>query len=268
MTDSAPHFPFGSPLEARKPSATAASRLFLLGAYPSALHVEWKPPAPFQRVAALAVDNEPMPFWTGRDEEAQIDAWKTRIGWKAEWGTVGPVGPLNGSSGLWLEQKVLSPLKATRAETWITDCLDTYRFSRGQEEVVTGKFEPFAQKLGLPWSGVPESLRHPDEDAIVREARELHQKRLMNELRTAQPRIVVTLGNAALRVFAQFANVADPALLKPNKDYGTEVIVTIAGKQVTWLPLVHPGQRSKEWQAAHAKWIRARTNPNPPPPKV
>ena len=39
-------------------------------------------------------------------------------------------------------------------------------------EVVTGKFEPFATKLGLPWTGVPESLRHPDEDAIVREARD------------------------------------------------------------------------------------------------
>lgn len=251
-------FPFGRPLEARKPTATAACRLFLLGAYPSALHVEWRPPAPFQRVAALAVDNEPEPFWTGRDEEERIEAWKTTVGWRAEWGSVGPVGPLNGSSGLWLDQKVLSPLRATRAETWVTDCLDTYRFSKGQEEVVTGKYAPFAEKLGLQWKGVPATLRHPSEDQIVSETRDHHLKRLMTELRVAQPRIVVTLGNAALRVFAALVDRSEPEKLVPGKDYGAPIEVTVAGKPATWLPLVHPGQRSKEWQAVHARWVHLR----------
>ncbi len=261
MMDPAPRFPFGRPLEARTPPVTATCRLFLLGAYPNALHVEWRPPAPFQRVAALAVDNEPSAFWTGQDEEAQIDAWSKRIGWRPEWGTVGPVGPLNGSSGLWLDQKVLSPLVASRAETRITDCLDTYRFSRGQEEVVTGKYEPFAAKLGLPWPGVPATLRHPDEDQIVQEALECHHERLVNELHIAQPHIVVTLGNAALRVFAALVGLADPETLRPNRDYGNPIAVTLGGKAATWLPLAHPGQRSKEWLAAHARWIRAKTKP-------
>lgn len=251
-------FPFGRPLEARKPSSSAPCRLFLLGAYPSALHVEWTPPAPFQRVAALAVDNEPQPFWTGKDEEAQIEAWKQKVGWLDAWGAVGPAGPLNGSSGVWLDQKVLKPLGASRAETWMTDCLDTYRFSRGQEEVVTGKFEPFATKLGLPWKGVPPRLRHPEEDQIVTETRDLHLKRLMTELRTAQPAIVVTLGNAALRVFASLAALSEPEALEPKKEYGTPLPATIAGRQVTWIPLVHPGQRSKEWQAVHARWVHLR----------
>lgn len=255
------HFPFGRPVEPRPPSANAACRLFLLGAYPSALHVEWTPPAPFQRVTALAVDNEPQPFWTGKDEEAQLEAWKARVGWLEAWGTVGPAGPFNGSSGLWLDQKVLSPLVASRAETWMTDCLDTYRFSRGQEEVVTGKFEPFAQKLGLPWTGVPPSLRHPEEDQIVTEARNLHLKRLMNELRLAQPRIVVTLGNAALRVFASLAGLSTPEALKPDKDYGAVIPAMVAGRQVSWIPLMHPGQRSKEWQAVHARWVHLRPRP-------
>ena len=256
-----PHFPFGSPLEARKPSATSARRVFLLGAYPSALHVEWNAPAPFKGVKALAVDNEPVPFWTGTDEAERIEGWKARVGWREDWGTVGPVGPLNGSSGLWVEQKVLSPLKASRAETWITDCLDTYRFSHGQQDVVTEKFTTFAAKLGLPWEGVPRELQHPSEDDIVREAAEQHHKRLMTELRTAVPQLVVTLGNAALRVFARLASVPEPELLKPNADYGKEIGVMLGTKPVTWLPLVHPGQRSKEWQAAHTKWIRGRTRP-------
>ncbi len=254
-------FPFGSPVQKRAPSAPSARRLFLLGAHPSALHVEWNPPRPFQRVAALAVDNEPVHFWTGRDEAEQIAAWVKRSGWREEWGTVGSAGPLNGSSGLWLDQKVLSPLKATRAETWMTDCIDTYRFSYGQEEVVKEKFEPFAAKHGLAWSGVPEALHHLEEDELVLQTREHHEKRLIAELRVAQPKLVVTLGNAALRVFAKLAAVAEPELLKPNKDYGTERIVSVVGQAVTWLPLIHPGQRSKEWQAAHTRWIRVRTRP-------
>jgi uracil-DNA glycosylase len=255
------HFPFGRPLAPRAPSATSARRLFLLGAYPSALHVEWKPPAPFQRIAALAVDNEPEPFWTGKDEEARIEAWRAAVGWKAEWGTFGPVGPLNGSSGQWLDERLLKPLRTTRAETWITDCLDTYRFSHGQQKAVTERFEPFASKKGLDWKGVPPELEHPDEDAIVKQTIEQHQKRLLGELKTAAPRLVVTLGNAALRVFARLASIPEPELLKPNKDYGTEITATVGTQQVQWLPLVHPGQRSKEWLAAHTKWIRVRTRP-------
>lgn len=257
MTDS---FPFGSPLAPRAPSATDPRRIFVLAPYPSALHVEWTPPSPFRPVAALAVDNEPVPFWTARDEEEQVEAWKQRVGWKAEWGTVGPAGPLNGSSGLWLDQKVLSPIKATRAETWMTYCLPTYRFSHGQEEVVTSRFAPFAEKQKLPWTGVPESLRNLEEDALVGLGRP-EQKRLLTEFKISVPRLVVTLGNVALRVFAQLANVPEPELLKPNKDYGTETTVLIGGKSVTWLPLSHPGQRSKEWQAAHTKWMRAKTRP-------
>ena len=161
------HFPFGRPLEARKPSATSARRLFVLGAHPTALHVEWTPPSPFQRIAALAVDNEPEAFWTGKDEKARIEAWTAAVGWRAEWGKVGPVGPINGSSGQWLDERLLKPLRATRAETWMTDCLDTYRFSFGQQEVVTTKFAPFAEKHGLAWTGVPDDLRHLDEDQIA-----------------------------------------------------------------------------------------------------
>lgn len=258
MTDDMPRFPFGRPLEPRAPSASAPRRLFLLGAYPSALHVQWRPPAPFERVAALAVDNEPMPFWTGTDEAARIEAWVQEIGYRAEWGRVGPVGPLNGSSGLWLDEKVLAPLGATRAETCVTDCLDTYRFSRGQDRVVTGQFQPFAAKLGLPWAGVPAGLRHPNEDEIVHEAQAHHLPRLSAELRVAAPALVVTLGNAALRVFAGLVGRAEPEALVPDGNYGSAIDVSLAGAPVKWVPLVHPGQRSKEWQAVHARWMRSR----------
>lgn len=261
MTDIAHLFPFGRPITARKPSASGAKKLFLLGAYPSALHVKWTPHKPFEPIAALAVDNEPEPFWTGADELRRIDEWKAAVAWRPEWGTVEPVGSLNGSSGLWVDEKVLAPLGVARNEAWITDCLDTYRFSKGQEDAVAARFAPFAQASGLSWAGSG-ALRHPTEDEIVNEARKEHLSRLGGELIAAQPDLVVTLGNAALRVMSKLVVVegkSAPETLAPGADYGSAVEIRVGGKAAKWLPLVHPGQRSKEWRAAHGKWIRALT---------
>jgi len=126
-------FPFGLPILPCAPSSDYRCRVFILGAYPSALHVSWRPPDGLYRpIKAIAVDNEPEPFWTGQDEAARIEAWKERVGFdQAKWGAVAPAGRLNGSSGDWVEQQVLDPLGALRSNTWITDCLDTYRCSDG-----------------------------------------------------------------------------------------------------------------------------------------
>jgi hypothetical protein len=48
-------FPFGIPVAPCPPSASSPRKLFVLGAYPSALHVAWVPPRPYRRVNALAV---------------------------------------------------------------------------------------------------------------------------------------------------------------------------------------------------------------------
>lgn len=128
----APHrFPFGRPVAPCPPSADGPRPVFVLGAYPSALHVRWTPPRPYRAVTALAVDNEPTPFWDGADQEARIESWKSAVRWAAAWGAVAPVGALNGPSGAWVADRVLRPLGVARGEAWITDCLDTYRASTG-----------------------------------------------------------------------------------------------------------------------------------------
>ena len=78
---------------------------------------------------ALAVDNEPEPFWTGADEVHRVEQWMSQVGWSDAWGTVAPVSHLNGPSGLWVEERILGPLGVPRADVWITDCLNTYRAS-------------------------------------------------------------------------------------------------------------------------------------------
>src|SRR3954447_13225402 len=109
-------YPFGRPVGVCAPSSTGPRRAFVLGAYPSALHVRWKGVAG-DEISALPVDDEPEPFWTGTDEGERIDAWKSAIGFDAAaHGTVAPVGQLNGSSGRALDTDYLEPLGISRED--------------------------------------------------------------------------------------------------------------------------------------------------------
>jgi hypothetical protein len=58
-------FPFGASVLRRPPSASTKTRVFVLGAYPSALHVGWRPPEG-KPIRAMVVDNEPEQFWKRR----------------------------------------------------------------------------------------------------------------------------------------------------------------------------------------------------------
>jgi hypothetical protein len=108
----------------------------------------------------------------------------------------------------------------------------------------------------LPPASLP---NHPSENEIVREALTEHRERLEAELRTAAPGIVVTLGNAALRVFRGLDIVkitsGDPGrrLQSDVTTYGQPATVTIDGRTAEWLPLAHPAA-PPAYQAAHEVW--------------
>lgn len=247
------HFPFGQPLLPREPSASGPRPVFLLGAYPSALHVCWTPPEG-KPVKALAVDNEPTPFWSGEDETKRIADWKEQVRYDEEtWGKIAPVGELNGPTGRKLVTSVLNPLGVTRTDTWMTDCLDTYRCSDGQALRLSDSYNPFARARGLPEANLPE---HPEERDIVAEAALHHRERLRKELRTASPDWVITLGNAALRVLTELADAVPnkaPRRLDAGDSYGQVVELQLVGRSVRWLPLAHPAA-PPAYQEAHAKW--------------
>ncbi len=73
-------FILGKPVLPVRPAATDRRKVFLIGAYPSALHVRKTHRELSSPVAAIAVDNEPEPFWTGIDEAEKSDAWRESIG--------------------------------------------------------------------------------------------------------------------------------------------------------------------------------------------
>jgi uracil-DNA glycosylase len=151
---------------------------------------------------------------------------------------------------------VLTPLGAARSDAWITDCLDTYRGSEGGAKRIVDTYAPFAKGTGLPPATF---LPHPSENDIVREALRDHRDRLVAELEAARADIIVTLGNAALRVLRELvalaASEATGSRLRPDPEhYGKARTVRIGGRSSRWIPLAHPAAPSS-FQRAHERWM-------------
>jgi len=246
-------FPFGSPV--RPCAADVPERTFatlILGAYPRALHVRWTPPAEsgLSRISALAVDNEPQPFWDGTGADALVEEWRSQV-FRPEWGTITSPPALSGPSGDWVRKKVIQPMAAE--DCFITDCLTTYRTSRGQAERIRDTYTPFATTHRLPAADLP---RHPTEDDIVREAVAAELPRLMQQVGAARPQLLISLGNAAARVVARLAGAPGMGGLE-SSHYGESRTARIAGHDLHWLPLIHPAAPPR-WQKRHEEWIEAR----------
>jgi len=246
-------FVFGRPVVPAKPVADGERTLFVLGAYPSALHVKWRLPHDLGLIRAIAVDNEPEPFWNGDQEEAHFCSWKEAVSLQPAWGEVEMCPQFNGPSGKWVEQHILGPLGTKREDSWITDCLDTYYESEGAADRLD-EAELVAAMKNL---GIPERRHdpHPSEDDIVKMALECHQPRLKAELDVANPQIVVTLGNAALRVFAALVDGGRIRIKKLDAEdgYGDAIDVAVLGRDLKWVPLAHPAA-PEAYKKAHAKW--------------
>ncbi len=83
-------FPFGRSSGRCEPRRVVPATAFVLGVYPSALHIRWDHPQ--YRITALAVDQERWPFWDGQDQGTRVERWKEQVGWRPEWGQAVPPG--------------------------------------------------------------------------------------------------------------------------------------------------------------------------------
>lgn len=249
-------FPFGLPVSRRRPTAKSRRRVYVLGALPSALHIAWWSPAR-KLVKALAVNNEPTPFWNGAGEEEHIAAWRRAVGFRVgEWGEVAASEAANGAAGRWVDHHVLSILGFTREETCFSTCVDTYFTDAAGAFAVIDRYEPVARDAGLPPAHLP--LR-PRDGGVVELAVASHGERLSKELSVVVPEMVITLGNAALRVLRVVTQTKDgPAKLHPDARYGVEQPLLIGKRRTIRLPLTHPNSPGV-FEKAHMRWVRSRT---------
>lgn len=236
---------FGSEITKRPPSAADTRGTFVLGAYPSALHVRWDLPLGVVRdtgrrrltwVNSLAVQDEPSPFWNGSDAHERVARWASSA--SPLWGKFTNDHSMNGSSGRLLDERYLSILGIKRGEAWITDCLDTYYGSKGQHAVVAF-YRSLSDRAGpFPTVNLPS---HPDTKTIERRAIE-DVTQLRSELEMCEPEEVVTLGAAAFKVFLRLLEPlgsAPPGLTPVRGQYGRPVVVRQRGRTIRWWPLAH-----------------------------
>lgn len=249
-------FPFGRPSARRPPRVPSSgeAELFVLGVYPSALHVRWRRPDG-KTIGALAVDDGPTVFWDGADARARIDAWRDAVGWRDSWGTIGMAGG-NGSSGRVVVDDVLRPLGVSVEATYFTDCLPYYFVKSGagsQGARIAEVYVPFAEVNGLPVAELPP---RPTEKVLVRRTLDEESGELGDQLVGSGAARVVTLGQEAADVFAVLTG-SENVLLKQDLGYGTWVAVHFQGRRFDWLPLTHPGNRNQAWKGRHQRWIAA-----------
>jgi hypothetical protein len=247
-------FPFGRPVLRRKPSAKSRRRVFVLGAYPSALHIAWWSPHR-KLVKALAVDNEPAAFWAAEDERAQIDAWRALVHFRVgAWGEV-ETAETNGKAGRWVDEHVLAPLGVTRDEACLSTCVDTYHHADpGIAFGVDERYQAFAREAGLPEARLQ---RRPREGAFVELAATEHRERLLKELSVVVPEIVVTLGVGPFRVLRAITDQKVGRRLRPDATYGVEQPLTVGGRTTRWLALCAT-EPSAEYAEVHARWREGR----------
>jgi hypothetical protein len=251
-------FPFGQPAT-RRPSRVPPSgvaTLFVLGVYPSALHVQWRRPDGV-KVGALAVDDEPTVFWDGADAAPRIKRWQDAVRWTPRWGSVSAAGG-NGSSGRHVVDHVLTPLGVAPEEVCFTDCLPTYFVKSGaasQAVAIRDAYSPFAaaQSPPLPPADLPS---RPSPTKLVHRAVTEEGPTLRAQIAEAAAPTIVTLGQEAADVLAAIAD-ADRVVLTLEAGYGRTRPVTVACRQMRWMPLIHPGNHSPTWKNQHQQWTQA-----------
>ena len=245
-------YPLGAPLCPYDREDTSPRALFVLGAYPSALHVRWVPPGGGHGIRALPVDNEPEPFWNGERLAEHFEAWKERD----EVSIIGDVAPapeLNGPSGTALDARYLKALDFTRTDAWIADSLPLYCQSEGVEKALART--KFSNLMLAQCAPVPNLPKHPTERQIITQAVSRHVA-IRDELAASRASTVITLGNAALAVLHAALDLnGRPAKLRRDRDYGAPVELSVPHR-ARWYALAHPGvlEKNTEWSQAHAAW--------------
>lgn len=245
------NFPFGQPIQRVIQADRGPKRVFVLGAYASAVHARWLDDDGKQLVKAMAVASEPYIFWRGEGAEKILSEVKVPQGA----GRLMPAARhLNGPSGRSIDEDYLEPLGLTRADTWLCDLVPHSCMNDGQSDAIGRCYDPMAEEFGLPrvnWPPVPSKL-----------ADDARRQEIAAELQESTAEVVITLGDPPLKCFgATHGSERSLAVYGKNSDsYGRVHDIVIEGRKLRLLPLVHPRQAARlgksisSWHTLHTTW--------------
>lgn len=245
-------FPFGRPIESVTQADRGPKRLFVLGAYASAVSARWVGDDGSTLINAVAVASEPEPFWRGEG----VDEIVAGIPVPPGAGTLVPAGDnLNGPTGSALDELFIEPLGFRREHAWLSDLVPHSCKTERQAKALARAYDSRMSALGLPaydWPLVPEEL-----------ADDARRAQIAAEVLEASPDVLITLGDQPLRWFASaFGGRSKLAAYGETRDeYGRFHEVRIGARTMILLPLAHPrqvaklGSYSAQWAALHEHWM-------------
>lgn len=247
-------FPFGEYVQSLKQEDRTSKKVFVLGVYASAVHARWIRDNKVV-AGAIAVASEPRIFWDGNEKEAAEIISRIRI--PAELGCLKPASShLNGPSAKVLDNDILAPLRYSRKDAWLCDCLPQTRLNPGQVKLLDRVYNPLREQFRLNEVTIP---CRPTEFCSRERSDEITK-----ELMESQADTLVLLGDIPLKQYLKrVADVSFSTLREYTSKYGYGVAteVVIAGKPFKLIPLAHPRQigglgfHSTEWEVRHRNWI-------------
>lgn len=250
-------FPFGQPVLATVQQDRTAKRVFVLGAPAGAVYARWFGAEGRQRIGAVAVASEPEPIWRGSRDAVRDIIAAIHVPERA--GRLEPASmQLNGPSGAVLDDHFLDPLGFSREEAWLCELVPYSCRSEKQSLALQREYDPVRDALGLPaydWPRLQRELVGPDRRAEIE-----------RDLLESDTEVLVTLGDLPLEWFARHygAEAGLSAYGRTPTEYGVLHPITVSGKKLSLLPLVHPrqvarvGNHSTCWSELHTAWVGSR----------
>ena len=226
-------FPFGHPVRHIVQTDRAPKRVFVLGAYASAVHARWYDMQGKLLVKSLGVASEPCLYWRGDGVEDILSG----IDVPPKAGFLLPaVRRYNGPCGRSIDRDYLEPLGLARKQAWLCNLVPHSCMNARQADAVSLYNAPLAQQFRLPpasWPASPENFT----DGRRRET-------IASEVLESAAEVLITLGDLPLEWFATFfgshatlrAYGHDPA------SYGRVHELKIHSRTLRLLPLAHPRQ--------------------------
>lgn len=246
-------FPFGQPVLPRVQADRTPKRAFVLGDHAGAVFARWFSVDGRQRIGSVGVASEPEAFWRGSQEAARGIIAAIEI--PAAAGRLEPASSqLNGPWGETLDDLFLAPLGLCREDSWLCDLVPYSCMNDKQAFALKREYDPARESLGLlsyEWPRLPRVLADTDRRAEIE-----------RELLDSGAEVLMTLGDGPLKWFAQHYDAeADLAAYgRTPEGYGRSRAITVAGRQLRLLPLVHPrqvagGGHPSGWSGVHATWV-------------
>lgn len=246
-------FSFGQSLREVKQTDRTQKDVFILGVYASAVHARWIAPEGMKGIKALAVASEPYIFWKGENPKVEIPKIDEELG------ELEPAGiDFNGPSGRALDECYLKPLRIERKQCWLSDLVPHSCLNIQQKKAIEERYHSLMGKYNIPRATIP--------DRPTQVLSNDRHDEILEELRTAQPKLVITLGDEPLRwFFARYYSemISLRETIETPQRYGMVIPCVVKSIRFNLLPLTHPrnaarlGLHSKDWYERHKEWTES-----------